>query len=229
MLEELLIGGRRCRLFGSDTPACILVQPSARHENSTLEGEAAQIAALSKVPFLLATIELGDWMVDLMPWPDANVSREPEAGLHAQETLQYVLLSLLPELRVRYGPLPVIIGGYSLGGLFALWSSLQTDSFTSVAAASPSVWIHGWIPYAREHAPMAESVYLSLGREEEHVRNQAIARVGDNLRAQYELFQTQLGEDHCTLVWEEGNHFTDNEGRLARAFAWCLGKISNQL
>ena len=222
MLEELIIGGRRCRLFGSEAPACILVQPSARHENATLEGEAAQIAALSKVPFLLATIELGDWMVDLMPWPDANVSREPEAGLHAQETLQYVLLSLLPELRVRYGPLPVIIGGYSLGGLFALWSSLQTDSFTSVAAASPSVWIHGWIPYAREHAPMAESVYLSLGREEEHVRNQAIARVGDNLRAQYELFQTQLGEDHCTLVWEEGNHFTDNEGRLARAFAWCM-------
>ena len=69
---------------------------------------------------------------------------------------------------------------------------------------------------------MAESVYLSLGKEEEHVRNQAIAHVGDNIRTQYELLKSQLGEDHCTLVWEEGNHFTDNEGRLARAFAWCL-------
>lgn len=224
MLEELLIGGRMCRLFGSENPACILVQPSARHENGALEGEAAQIAALSKVPFLLATIELGDWMVDLMPWPDPNVSREPGAGLHAQDTLQYVLLQLLPELKGRYGPLPVILGGYSLGGLFALWASSQTDSFASVAAASPSVWIHGWIPYARKHAPMAESVYLSLGKEEEHVRNQAIAHVGDNIRTQYELLKSQLGEDHCTLVWEEGNHFTDNEGRLARAFVWCLGR-----
>lgn len=29
----------------------------------------------------------------------------------------------------------------------------------------------------------------------------------------------------CTLVWEEGNHFTDNEGRLARAFAWCMERL----
>ena len=221
MLEELFIGNRRCRLFGSEAPACVLVQPSARHENATLEGEAAQIASLSKVPFLLATIELGDWMVELMPWADANVSTDPEAGLHAQDTLQYVLLQLLPELRGRYGPLPVILGGYSLGGLFALWAGSQTDSFTAIAAASPSVWIHGWIPYARKHVPMAESVYLSLGKDEEHVRNQAIARVGDNIRAQSTLLQEQLGVGHCTLVWEEGGHFTDNEGRLARAFAWC--------
>ena len=68
---------------------------------------------------------------------------------------------------------------------------------------------------------MAESVYLSLGKDEEHVRNQAIARVGDNIRAQSTLLQEQLGVGHCTLVWEEGGHFTDNEGRLARAFAWC--------
>ena len=32
----------------------------------------------------------------------------------------------------------------------------------------------------------------------------------------------QLGPEHCTLVWEQGNHFNDNEGRLARAFARCM-------
>ncbi len=222
MIESINIGGRTCRLFGSEAPACLLVQPSARHENTTLEAEAAHIAALSPIPFVLAAIELEDWIIDLMPWPDGNISRDPEAGRHGHETLQFLLLSILPALQERYGKLPVILGGYSLGGLFALWTSTQTDSFKAIAAASPSVWIHGWLPYARKHVTLADHVYLSLGEQEEHVKNQAIARVGDNLRACHALLQEQLGLERSTLVWEEGNHFTDNEGRLARAFAWCM-------
>ena len=225
MLEQLLIEGRTCRLFGSERPGCLLIQPSARHENATLEAEAAQIAALSHQPFLLATVELSDWMIDLMPWPDANISREAEAGKHGQETLQYVLVSLIPALQERFGPLPVILGGYSLGGLFALWASAQSDSFRAVAAASPSVWIRDWLPFARKHAPLADRVYLSLGDREEQVKNRAIARVGDCLRTQYALLQEQLGAQNCTLAWEPGGHFNDNEGRLARAFAWCMERL----
>lgn len=222
MSESINIGGKTCRLFGSETPACLLVQPSARHENATLEAEAAQITALNRIPFVLATIELEDWIIDLMPWPDGNISRDPEAGQHGQETLQYLLLSLIPEMHKRFGPLPVILGGYSLGGLFGLWASTQTDSFRAIAAASPSVWIHGWLPYARKHVTLANRVYLSLGEQEEHVKNQAIARVGDNLRAYHALLKEQLGPERCPLIWEQGNHFTDNKGRLARAFAWCM-------
>ena len=221
-MEELLTEGRKCRLFGSGRPACILVQPSARHENATLEAEAAQIAALSPVPFVLAAIQLDDWTLDLMPWWDGNISRDPEAGKHAEKTLQFILASLIPMLQERYGPLPVILGGYSLGGLFALWASARTDAFQGIAAASPSVWIHGWIPFAKKNAPRARNVYLSLGLQEEHVKNLAIARVGDRIREQIALLQNQSGPDCCTLVWEEGNHFTDNAGRLARAFAWCM-------
>lgn len=219
---ESTIAGRKCRLFGSETPDVLLVQPSARHENGSLEAEAAQLAALTDRPFLLVTIELEDWTTGLMPWPDGNISRDPEAGKHGQETLEFILQELLPELESRYGSLPVILGGYSLGGLFALWASCQTDRFKAVAAASPSVWIHGWLPFAKKHVPMADAVYLSLGDREEHVKNQAIARVGDSLRAHYELLQKQIGPERCTLVWEEGNHFSDNAGRLARAFAWCM-------
>ena len=222
---ELSIAGRPCRLSGSETPDCILVQPSARHEDASLESEVAQLEALAPRPFLLVTIGLGDWTLDLMPWPDGNISRDPEAGKHGQETLDYILQDLLPELERRYGPRPVILGGYSLGGLFALWASTRTDRFQAVAAASPSVWIHGWIPFAKKNRPMAEAVYLSLGDREEHVKNQAIARVGDNLRAYYGMLQDQMGPEHCALVWEEGGHFNENAGRLARAFAWCLGRM----
>ncbi len=225
MMEQLTIGGRKCRLYGADNPEFILVQPSARHENATLESEVQQIAALSRAPFVLSAIELEDWVVDLMPWPDGNISRDPEAGKHGRDTLGYILMDLVPELKGRYGSLPVILGGYSLGGLFAIWASMQSGCFKAVAAASPSVWIHDWIPFARRHAPMADCVYLSLGDKEEHVKNQAIARVGDNLRAQYGLLREQLGPERCTLVREDGNHFTDNDGRTARAFAWCMDRL----
>ena len=222
---ELSIAGRSCRLSGSETPDCILVQPSARHEDASLESEIAQLEALAPRPFLLVTIGLEDWTLDLMPWPDGNISRDPEAGKHGQETLDCILQDLLPELERRYGPRPVILGGYSLGGLFALWAATRTDRFPAIAAASPSVWIHGWIPFAKKNRPMAEAVYLSLGDREEHVKNQAIARVGDNLRAYYGMLQDQMGPEHCALVWEEGGHFNENAGRLARAFAWCLGRM----
>ena len=221
---ECTIAGRKCRLFGSETPEVLLVQPSARHETNILEAETAMISTLSGRPFLLAAIELEDWTLDLMPWPDGNISRDPEAGRHGQETLQFILQDLLPELERRYGRLPVILGGYSLGGLFALWASVQTDGFQAVAAASPSVWIHGWLPFAKKNAPKAGHIYLSLGDREEHVKNQAIARVGDNLRAYYEMLRNPLGPEHCTLVWEEGGHFNENAGRLARAFAWCMDR-----
>jgi predicted alpha/beta superfamily hydrolase len=225
MSEELIIGGKTCRLFGAEAPRCVLLQLSARHETGVLEEEAAQLAALAHIPYVLVTIELEDWTVDLMPWADGNISRDPEAGKHGQETLAYILQSLLPELQRRYGALPVILGGYSLGGLFALWASCQTDAFAAVAAASPSVWIHGWLPFAKKHVPMAGCIYLSLGDREEHVKNQAIARVGDNLRGYYDLLRRQLGADRCTLVWEQGGHFNDNPARLARAFAWCLERM----
>ena len=224
MMTTLSIENRTCRLFGSDNPDCLLIQPSARHETATLEAEAAQIAALSQTPFVLATVELEDWIIDLMPWPDRNISREEEAGRHAPDTLHYILDALIPELKRRFGDRPIILGGYSLGGLFALWAAGQTDGFKALAAASPSVWIKDWIPYATKQPPMTEAIYLSLGDREEHVKNQAIARVGDCLRVQYALLQRQMGPERCTLVWEEGNHFTDNEGRLARAFAWCLNR-----
>ena len=221
-MMDCTIAGRHCHQFGSESPDYLLVQPSARHETGILEEEAAQLSALTGRSFLLVTIELEDWTLHLMPWPDGNISRDPEAGKHGQETLDYILQDLLPKLEQKYGRLPVIFGGYSLGGLFALWAAGRTDRFRAVAAASPSVWIHGWLPFAKKNVPLAGHIYLSLGDREEHVKNQAIARVGDNLRAYYELLQKQLGPDRCTLVWEEGNHFADNAGRLARAFAWCL-------
>ena len=116
----------------------------------------------------------------------------------------------------------VILGGYSLAGLFSLWSAAQVDDFAAVAAVSPSVWFPGWRAYADQHALRSRVVYLSLGDREERSRNPVLASVGDAIRRE-DARLSERGVRH-TLQWNAGNHFQDAEKRCADGFAWCMAQ-----
>lgn len=223
--ENINICGRDCRIYDTGNPFALLIQPTARHEADGIDGEVGRIATDSGVPFAMAMFEVKDWSLELTPWHDPAISRKAEVGLHADDTLEYVKGGLLPWLHQRYGELPCIMGGYSLGALFSLWAACETNNITGVAAASPSVWIHGWLDYARKHQTNARQVYMSLGDKEEKVKNQAIAQVGGNIRQYYSMLLSQLGGDRTILEWNEGNHFHNEATRTARAFAWNLTHI----
>lgn len=223
-----IINGRECFLSDAINPKYILIQTLGNHERGIFDRTAELIAESCGVPFVLAAFQVFDWNLDLTPWHDDAIDRKAEVGTKTGETLSYVTASLLPALEADYGKLPVILGGYSLGGLFALWSSMQTDRFSAVAAASPSLWIKDWLDYAKGHPVKAGKVYLSLGDQEEHVKNRSIARVGDSVRGEYELLQSQLGRENCTLVWNPGGHFQDGDKRLASAFSWCIKALENR-
>ncbi len=222
-----IINGRECFLSDAINPKYILIQTLGNHERGIFDRTTELIAESCGVPFVLAAFQVFDWNLDLTPWHDDAIDRKAEVGTKTGETLGYVTESLLPALEADYGKLPVILGGYSLGGLFALWSSMQTDRFSAVAAASPSLWIKDWLDYAKDRPVKAGKVYLSLGDQEEHVKNRSIARVGDSVRGEYELLQTQLGRENCTLVWNPGGHFQDGDKRLASAFSWCIKALEN--
>ena len=115
----------------------------------------------------------------------------------------------------------LIIGGYSLAGLFALWAAYETDIFDACAAASPSVWFPGWISYARTNVVKTDAVYLSLGDKEEKTKNQDMASVGNCIREQAEI----ISGINSTLEWNPGNHFVDSEKRMAKGFVWCIEAI----
>ena len=222
-----IINGRECFLSDAINPKYILIQTLGNHERDIFDRTTELIAESCGVPFVLAAFQVFDWNLDLTPWHDDAIDRKAEVGTKTGETLGYVTESLLPALEADYGKLPVILGGYSLGGLFALWSSMQTDRFSAVAAASPSLWIKDWLAYAKDRPVKAGKVYLSLGDQEEHVKNRSIARVGDSVRGEYELLQAQLGRENCTLVWNPGGHFQDGDKRLASAFSWCIKALEN--
>lgn len=232
------VGGRRCRVFcagprpsvsgdvGDGAGCPLLVQLVSEQQEEDLEREAEMIAAAG-MPFTLVAVPVRDWELELMPWAEPAVSKRPEVGTGAGETLRYLERGLLARdngtqaASLRNTP-PVILGGYSLAGLFALWAACQTDRFGAVVAGSPSLWAGDWPGYAAGHAMQARQVYLSLGDREERSRNKTFARVGDRIREEHRRLQQQLGEENTTLVWEEGGHFADPAARMARGFVWCL-------
>jgi predicted alpha/beta superfamily hydrolase len=159
-----------------------------------------------------------DWNQELTPWAAPAVFGKVPFGSGAEKTLEFITNQLLPEVQENIPHL--ILGGYSLAGLFALWSGYQTDKFEGIAAASPSVWYPKWIDYASENKPLAKSVYLSLGDKEEKAKNPVMAQVGNAIRKQHELLTEQ--EINTLLEWNAGNHFVDSDKRMAKGFAWLL-------
>ena len=193
------------------------------HDTELLDAEIEAMRNCA-LPFALAAFAVKDWNRELSPWAAPPVFGKVPFGGTAEETLSFVLACLLPELRVQLGAdMKVCVGGYSLAGLFALWAATETNAFSGVAAASPSVWFPGWMDYVKANPIQAKSVYLSLGDKEEQAKNPVMATVGDCIREQYALLQA----DHSvTLEWNPGNHFQDSEKRTARAFCWIAATVS---
>ena len=228
--ETVRIGNRECRIWRRGEPAYLLIQPAADREGDETDREAELIAEGTDVPFLLVVCPVNDWNRDLSPWPAPPVFGSEGFGGESGQTLAYLRQELIPDLRTSYGlaaDIPVILGGYSLAGLFALWSVWQAPGFAAAAAASPSVWFPGWIAHAEASAPQARTVYLSLGDREEQTRNKVMATVGDSIR-KMELLLRDVPDTECVLEWNEGNHFKDPGHRCARAFLWCVERMEER-
>lgn len=246
MKTYIEVAGKQCIVYAGEQPRVLLVQPVGEHENETLDAQIEAIREAVNMPFVFVGVPIKDWEKELTPWSDPNISSREGVGEHAFETLDYITKQLLPSLRSRWEradripaeegankpaeegtnrALPVIIGGYSLAGLFARWAASEVECFDAVAAASPSLWITAWKWFSEAHEVFACDVYLSLGDSEQRARNKVMAQVGDNIRWEYEHLQRTIGANHCTLVWEQGGHFSTPHLRLARAFAWCINRI----
>ena len=210
--------------YGNPEAQTLLIQMVDDHDLEGIEKEVALIKELSGGrDFCLKAIKVGSWNGDLSPWPAPAVFGNEDFGDGAGETLKTVL-SIIDEDPAAAGK-KIILGGYSLAGLFALWAGYQTDRFAGIAAASPSIWFPGFVDYMKEHEIHSKAVYLSLGDKEEKARNPVMATVGACIREASNLLADK-GID-TVLEWNPGNHFKDADLRTARAFAWTLAAITS--
>lgn len=227
LYDKVCVDGTACIVIGSDRPSFILLQPIDTDQNGMdeLVAEANLIKQQVTASFLLIGIAVKNWNDDLSPWESEPVfGREPFGGYATQflEKMEANLSKLLKTYNIAES-IPVILGGYSLAGLFSLWSMYQSKRFYAVTAVSPSVWFPGWIEYAKEHMPYAKKVYLSLGDREEKTKNRVMATVGDYIRMMPEILKASDIRE-CILEWNRGNHFQNVSERMAKGFVWILNQ-----
>ena len=200
--------------YGNPAASTVLIQPVDDHELEELETEINEIRKRVQIDFRLIAVKVEDWNHDLSPWKAPAVFGKEDFGDGAGDMLRFILAQCADRSKTYY------IGGYSLSGLFSLWVAYQTDVFTGVVAASPSIWFPGFLQYMRENNIRTNAVYLSLGDREEKTRNPVMATVGDCIREGHALLQS--GGIRTTLEWNPGNHFKDAGIRTAKAFAWVM-------
>ncbi len=214
----------RIRLYGNQSSVNIVIQTVDDHDISEMENEAAEVRRIAGGDdFMIAALPVDDWNMDLSPWEAPPVFGKEGFGSGASDTLSFITDTVIPFLGSEHSDpasRKFYIAGYSLAGLFALWAVCQTDIFSGAAAASPSVWFPGWIEYSEKNMIKTHSVYMSLGDREEKTKNQIMAKVGDCIRREEEIFKEK--GINTVLEWNKGNHFKDSGLRTAAGIAWLL-------
>ena len=225
--NEMMICGKKCILYLNENTEYILIQPVDENDISVLDNEVKHIEENTDRNFSLVAFKIEDWNSELTPWEMPLLRGKGNFGDGAAGTLEFIkndLISSLSEyINTENKEIKYILGGYSLAGLFSLWSGYQTDIFEGIAAISPSVWYKGWIEYVGAGKPLSEKIYLSLGDTEEKTKHQILSKIGDNIRKQYEILEKSENVK-TVLEWNEGNHFKNPDIRTAKGFLWVMNK-----
>lgn len=225
--NEVTICGKKCILYLNENTEYILIQPVDENDISVLDNEVKHIGENTDRNFSLVAFKIEDWNSELTPWEMPLLRGKGNFGDGAVGTLEFIKNELIPALseytNTENKEIKYILGGYSLAGLFSLWSGYQTDIFEGIAAVSPSVWYKKWIEYVEAEKPLSEKIYLSLGDTEEKTKHQILSKIGENIRKQYEILEKS--ENMKTILeWNEGNHFKNPDIRTAKGFLWVINK-----
>ena len=166
-----------------------------------------------------------NWDHDLSPWhcPPVFDNAEPFTG-GADEYLRLLLDKILPQAISCIPGTPSFLGiaGYSLAGLFALYSLYRCVAFDRAASVSGSLWFPDFTDFVRAHEvrkPL-QKVYLSVGSKEAAVRNRYMRTVRTNMEEIASHYET-LGIPVITEI-NPGNHFREPELRTAKGIKTIL-------
>ena len=149
--------------FCKNDSAALIIFISGEEESAFIRDLMLSVEQKCRTSVSWLVYSVSDWNSSLSPWPaDPVFGKEPFGGL-SKDTLNDLIDSVI-EIRKALGKtteIPVILSGYSLAGLFALWTAYQTEIFTGVAAVSPSVWFPDWLEYSTSQIIHTDYVYDS--------------------------------------------------------------------
>ena len=224
-MHAFIFGDKHIAFF----PCVVLNAPIIYLNTYSNEGqkvfEAAQTAGCP--PFTLVAISDLDWNRDMAPWdgPAAFKNGESFTG-GADDYLRLLVEEIIPRAEKELVGPPAWrgIAGYSLAGLFALYTIYQTDVFSRVGCMSGSLWFPGFKEYIFSHEPKSrpDCIYFSLGDKEAKTRNPVLKTVQENTE-EIQTFYQNKGID-TVLQLNPGNHFVRGIERTVVGIQWLLSR-----
>lgn len=178
--------------------------------------------------FNLLLIENLNWDADLSCWPSKPIVEENDDFKGRAPLLANSLHKALDYFSKEVQWQSVIIAGYSMGGLFALYSNYLQPIASHIVCASGSLWYPNFYEYAKCHdfKEKIKTIYLSLGTKEVLVKNiylQQTGQIMENLKD----FYTRKSID-CIFEWNPGNHFVQPQNRLIKGLYWTFLQIKTE-
>ena len=124
-----------------------------------------------------------DWNYCMTPWKYHDKNMGKTGG--GEEFLSWFISEIYDEKYQRQ-----YIGGYSLGGLFALFAACEKELFDGVMSVSGSLWYPGALEYFNEKSigKRIGKIYMSLGDKESLTKNAEREKVGFNTEKLAEVF-----------------------------------------
>lgn len=175
--------------------------------------------------FTLVTISDLAWDHDMAPWdiPPISENDTPCTG-GADEYLQLLLNEIIPKAE-NFIPGNILwrgLAGYSLAGLFALYSLYHTKIFSRIASMSGSLWFPGFQDYVFSHEMKIspEHIYLSLGDRECKTNNPYLKTVQEYTEKICDFYSNK-GID-TVFQLNSGNHYKNAVQRTASGIEWIL-------
>ena len=150
-----------------------------------------------------------DWNYCMTPWKYHDKNMGKTGG--GEEFLSWFISEIYDEKYQRQ-----YIGGYSLGGLFALFAACEKELFDWVMSVSGSLWYPGALEYFNEKSigKRIGKIYMSLGDKESLTKNAEREKVGFNTEKLAEVFGRTK---EVFFEYNRGGHFTDINGRIAKS------------
>lgn len=220
-MKELQIAGKQVKIhFASAAGApTIYLNAYANEGDELVRILRAQAGGLK---FHLAVVSGLAWGDEMTPWASEAIFRgEPPFAGKGGEYLHLLEEQIVPAVERETGISAWRgLAGYSLGGLFALWAAYQTGAFARVASASGSLWYADFERFALSK-PLSsglERAYLSIGDKESLGKNKHLKGTESTTRVVAAHFE-RLGV-RVKFELNQGGHYTDEPGRLARAIEW---------
>lgn len=179
---------------------------------------------LTSLSFVLVAISGLNWDADMCPWECPPISKNdtPCSG-GADKYLETLTQKIILRVEEEF-PAPVFRGivGYSLGGLFALYSIYKTEFFSRVASVSGSLWFPDFAEFclSKEFVKKPERVYFSLGDKEAASSNKVLKCIQEKTQTVFSHFKS-LGLETIFHL-NTGGHFVDAIKRTAEGIAWLL-------